>query len=63
MLNAAGNLTALVLVLCFIIWITYRVGSGMGYWGPFVMAIIGTVCGLTYGIAKWVIKARSEKQK
>ena len=63
MLNTLGNLVALILVLCFILWLTFKVGSGLGYWGPFVMAIIGTIGGLTCGIAKWAIKSRSDKDK
>ena len=61
MLNSIGKLIAAVLVGWFLVWVTYKIGSGLGYWGPFVMVIIGLVCGLIYGVAKMVAKKRSEK--
>ena len=61
MLNAVSKLIAAVLIGWFMVWATYKIGSGLGYWGPFVMVIIGLVCGLIYGVAKMVVKNRSEE--
>lgn len=61
MLNAICKLIVTALFGVFLIWATYKVGVGLGYWGPFVMAMIGLVGGLTYGIAKAVVNKKSKK--
>lgn len=54
MLNSIGKLIAAVLVGWFLVWVTYKIGSGLGYWGPFVMVMVGLVAGLIYGVVKWI---------
>lgn len=61
MLNAVSKLLASVLVGFFLVWATYKIGSGLGYWGPFVMVIIGLVGGLSFGILKLVAEKNSKK--
>lgn len=61
MISAVVKLISLIFVGLFMVWATYKIGSGLGYWGPFVMVIIGLVCGLIYSIAKWAVKNRSKK--
>lgn len=61
MLNSIGKLIALVLVGWFMVWATYKIGDGLGYWGPFVMVMIGLVGGLIYGVVRLAVKNRSKK--
>ena len=61
MLNAISKLIVSVLLGWFLIWATYKIGSGLDYWGPFVAVVIGLVGGLICGVAKMVGKKRSEK--
>lgn len=61
MLNAISKLIIAALFGVFLVWATYKVGIGLDYWGPFVMVIIGLVCGLIYGIAKIIVKNKSDK--
>lgn len=61
MLNAVLKLASVVLIGWFMVWATYKIGSGLGYWGPFVMVMVGLVSGLAYSIAKWAVKNRSKK--
>jgi hypothetical protein len=61
MLNAVVKLISLIFVGWFMVWATYKIGSGLGYWLPFVMVMVGLVSGLAYNIAKWVVKNRSKK--
>ena len=62
MLNAISKLIIIALFGVFLIWATYKIGAGLDYWGPFVMAIIGLVGGLIYSIAKIIISKKSTKQ-
>jgi uncharacterized membrane protein len=61
MLNSISKLIVAVLLGWFLIWATYKIGSGLDYWGPFVAVVIGLVGGLIYGVAKMAVKNRSKK--
>lgn len=61
MLNAVVKLASLVLIGWFLVRVTYKIGSGLGYWLPFVMVMVGLVSGLAYSIAKWAVDRHHKK--
>lgn len=61
MLNAVVKLASLVLIGWFLVWVTYKIGSGLGYWLPFVMVMVGLISGLIYSIAKIIVNKNSDK--
>lgn len=60
-MKAVLSLLGYLCIGYFLVKWTYKIGAGLDYWGPFVMVMIGLVCGLIYGVAKMVGKKRSEK--
>jgi apolipoprotein N-acyltransferase len=48
------KLIALLIILYCIFWVSFKVGVGLGYWGPFVMVCVGTLVGVLYGVAKLI---------
>ena len=61
MLNSICKIITPVFFGFIFLWATYKIGSGLDYWGPFVAVVIGLVGGLIYGVAKMAAKKRSEK--
>lgn len=61
MLNAICKLIALLLVGWLIIWITYKIGAGLGNWFPFGAAMFGLVMGIVFYVVEAVKKKNSKK--
>lgn len=54
------KLIAGLIMMYFMFWATFKIGAGLDYWGPFVMACVGTLVGVLYGVAKKVVEKKNK---
>ena len=59
MFNAICKLLAALFVGWFLLFVSYKIGVGLGYWGMFVACVIGLAGGVISSVAKIVLKKRT----
>ena len=47
-----GKLIGALLVMVFLFWATFKIGTGLGYWWPFIAICFGTLVAILYAVTE-----------